>query len=75
MRLNLDQIASESEFDEKNHVLKIRGHEIGFVYYRSGYQVEHYVTKQNWDTRIMLETSQAIKCPSIDFHLGTFKKF
>ena len=45
------------------------------MYYRSGYQVEQYKSEQDWATREMLEISQAIKCPSIDFHLTTFKKF
>jgi hypothetical protein len=40
----MEQIGEEAEFDQNNHVLKLRGKEIGFVYYRSGYQVEHYPT-------------------------------
>jgi len=40
MRLNLTEIKSEIVLDEKTHVITIRGKEIGFVYYRSGYQVE-----------------------------------
>jgi glutathione synthase len=49
--------------------------EVGFVYYRSGYQVEQYESESDWEARIILENSQAIKCPSIDYHLTTFKKF
>lgn len=57
MRCTMEQIGEEAEFDQNNHVLKLRGKEIGFVYYRSGYQVEHYPTQKHWDTRIMLENS------------------
>lgn len=45
------------EFDQDTHVLKIRGREIGFVYYRSGYQVEQYTTKNDWEARKVLELS------------------
>lgn len=75
MRLNFEQIEQLGEIDKETNILKIRGKEIGFVYYRAGYQVEQYQTEKDWDTRVMLEVSQAIKCPSIDYHLTTFKKF
>ena len=75
MRLTFSEIFQQQEFDKETHVLKIRGKEIGFVYYRCGYQVEQYTCDQDWETRKMLETSQAVKCPSIDYHLTTFKKF
>ena len=61
--------------NEDSHVLLINGKEIGFVYYRSGYQVEQYTSENDWKARTILEVSQAIKCPSIDYHLTTFKKF
>ena len=61
--------------DNDNHVLTIDGKEIGFVYYRTGYQEEQYADQIDWDARKMLELSQAVKCPSIDYHLTTFKKF
>ena len=44
MRITFDQLIDEIQFDKGTHILKIRGHEIGFVYYRSGYQVEHFPT-------------------------------
>lgn len=56
--------------------------EIAFVYYRTGYRAEHYMVtgtqewdETKWQTRTMLECSLAIKCPSIDLHLTTFKKY
>lgn len=75
MRLNFKQIHDRMTLDDETHVLHIDGKEIGFVYYRSGYQVEQYTTKDDWEARRILEISQAVKCPSIDYHLTTFKKF
>jgi hypothetical protein len=37
--------------------------------------VEQYANEGAWDARTLLECSRAIKCPSIDVHLTTFKKF
>ena len=37
MRCTLAQINALMVFNEDTHILKIRGKEIGFVYYRSGY--------------------------------------
>lgn len=45
------------------------------MYYRTGYQVEQYANDSAWDARTLMECSKAIKCPSIDVHLTTFKKF
>ena len=75
MRLNFGEINKLMDFDRKTHILKIMGKEIGFVYYRSGYQEEQYTSENDWHAREILELSQAIKCPSINYHLTTFKKF
>lgn len=74
MRVKFSEVFSNGILDE-NNVLRINGKEIGFVYYRAGYQVEQYKNEDDWQARVNLELSQAIKCPSIDFHLSTFKKF
>lgn len=47
---------------------------VAVVYYRSGYQLEAYPTAQEWDTRLLIERSRAIKCPSIQYHLAGTKK-
>lgn len=40
MRHTFKEISQLIEFDKDTHVMKVRGKEIGFVYYRCGYQVE-----------------------------------
>lgn len=74
MRMTFKEILQEKELNE-NNVLTVRGKEIGFVYYRTGYQEEQYTDEGDWESRTILELSQAVKCPSIDYHLTTFKKF
>ena len=48
MRLTFAQVKDEADIDKDTHILTIRGEEIGFVYYRSGYQVEQYPTDKEW---------------------------
>jgi 6-phosphofructokinase len=40
MRCTFKQIGENMEFDNNTHILKVMGKEIGFVYYRCGYQLE-----------------------------------
>lgn len=48
--------------------------EIAVVYYRAGYTPTDYPSKQQWSTRLMLERSNAIKCPSLALQLAGAKK-
>lgn len=75
MRVTFESVTNEGEVDPVTKILKIRGKEIGFVYYRTGYQMEQYANDEDWKARETLECAMPIKCPSIDVHLATFKKF
>ncbi|KAF8463798.1 glutathione synthase [Gautieria morchelliformis] len=48
--------------------------EISVVYYRAGYTPTDYPTPSHYATRIMLESSRAIQCPSIALQLAGGKK-
>lgn len=79
MRCNFDCIKVCGKVDPLTQVLTVTGKEIAFVYYRTGYQADHYIdaagSDHKWEARELLECSMAIKCPSIDFQLTTFKKY
>jgi glutathione synthase len=76
LRLTLSEISARATRDENTGALFIDGtREIALVYYRTGYQAEQYVNESAWNARTLMECSLAIKCPSIDVHLATFKKF
>jgi glutathione synthase len=50
--------------------------EVGLVYYRYCYDPSQYPKgDESWDLRLKIETSKAIKCPSISYHLSGVKKF
>lgn len=48
--------------------------EISVVYFRSGYGPGDYPSEASWNTRLLLERSHAIKCPSISLQLAGCKK-
>lgn len=82
MRKTLLEISAQGEVESESNKLKVAGKEIGFVYYRTGYQADHYFvdgakewSEEKWRARELLECSMPIKCPSIDLHLATFKKY
>ena len=61
--------------DEETGRLFMRDEEITAVYYRAGYSPADYTSADDWEARIILEKSRAIKCPSIDLQLVTCKTF
>ena len=52
----------------------VDGHEIGVIYMRCGYHPDQYPTQLEWDARLMMELSKAIKSPTINYHLAGTKK-
>lgn len=44
------------------------------VYFRAGYDPQHYPSQNEWDARLLIEKSYAIKCPSIQYQLAGTKK-
>ncbi|XP_037560836.2 glutathione synthetase [Dermacentor silvarum] len=47
--------------------------EIAVVYYRSGYSASQ-MTEEDWETRLTIELSSAVKCPSLGYQLAGTKK-
>ncbi|CAN7991747.1 unnamed protein product [Ixodes hexagonus] len=53
--------------------LIVDGNEVAVVYYRTGYSPEQ-MNEKNWEIRLLIEKSFAIKCPSVQYHLAGTKK-
>lgn len=73
IRKNLTQISNGGELGP-NKELVIGGTTASVVYFRSGYEPLQYHCQREWDARLMIERSAAIKCPSIHYHLAGTKK-
>ena len=50
------------------------GYAISVFYFRAGYTPDDYPTEKEWGARSLIESSTAIKCPSIAYHLVGAKK-
>ncbi len=52
------------------------GFEVAVVYFRCGYSPDQYPSADGceWEARLTIERSRAIKCPSIAYHLAGTKK-
>lgn len=49
-------------------------HEVAVVYYRAAYTPDDYSAAADWDTRVRIERSAAVKCPSMALQLAGAKK-
>ena len=73
IRKTLTEVANEGHLDNDKRLF-VGKHEVGVVYYRCGYHPDQYPSEREWDARLMIERSLAIKSPSIQYHLAGTKK-
>ncbi|XP_030759460.1 glutathione synthetase-like isoform X2 [Sitophilus oryzae] len=73
IRKTLTEIHFEGALSSENELL-VNGIVISVVYFRSAYTPDQIPTKKEWDARLLIERSLAIKCPSIQYHLAGTKK-
>ncbi|EGG21840.1 glutathione synthase [Cavenderia fasciculata] len=74
IRRTLLELDTRGKIDPSNHSLQIDGYEISVSYYRAGYTPNDYPSENEWNGRLLVERSLAIKCPSIANHLVGAKK-
>ncbi|KAI7493905.1 glutathione synthase [Hortaea werneckii] len=79
-RLTFARVLADTEVDASRKLIYSPPHsptkkfEVSLVYFRAGYAPSEYRGKQDWDARLHIERSAAIKCPSILTHLAGTKK-
>ncbi|XP_052120485.1 glutathione synthetase isoform X1 [Frankliniella occidentalis] len=73
IRRTLTQLAEQAKL-ERDKRLIVENYEVAVVYYRSGYTPDDYPSEIEWDARLLIEKSLAIKCPTIQYHLAGTKK-
>lgn len=71
-RFTLAQIFEKAKLVDK--CLIINGEEVGLVYFRAGYSPEDYENETDWQARLLIERSLAIKSPNIQTHLAGAKR-
>lgn len=73
IRRTLAQVHSEAVF-HPDGTFSIGGHIVAVVYYRAGYSPNDYPSENEWNVRRLIERTNAIKCPTIAYHLAGTKK-
>ncbi|XP_076277357.1 glutathione synthetase isoform X1 [Lasioglossum baleicum] len=73
IRRNLTQLAATAKMGS-NKELIVDNYNVALVYYRCGYEPGQYHTRKEWEVRLLIERSLAIKCPTIQYHLAGTKK-
>uniref|UniRef100_A0A3Q1EHH7 Glutathione synthetase n=1 Tax=Acanthochromis polyacanthus TaxID=80966 RepID=A0A3Q1EHH7_9TELE len=73
IRRRFEDVSKTGNLDG-NKRLFVDGQEVAVVYFRNGYMPQNYMSEQSWDTRLLMERSQAVKCPDIGTHLAGTKK-
>ena len=52
------------DYLDLNQLFYFRGEtEVAVIYFRCGYAPEQYPTEKEWEARLLIERSLAIKCP------------
>ncbi|XP_032456942.1 glutathione synthetase-like [Nasonia vitripennis] len=73
LRRSLGQLSLCASLSDERHLL-VDGKEVALVYLRSGYSPSQYPSEAEWNARLTLERSRAIKCPNVGMHLAGCKK-
>ncbi|CAK9191339.1 unnamed protein product [Sphagnum troendelagicum] len=73
IRKTLSQVTAEGKLGSNNELF-IGKQVVSVVYYRAGYSPDDYPSESEWDARLLLELSTAVKCPNISYHLAGAKK-
>lgn len=47
---------------------------VAVVYFRAGYSPDNYLSESEWDARLLIEKSDAVKCPWIGLQVANTKK-
>merc|ERR1712087_1022893 len=70
----LREVLEQGRLDESTNRLSLNGVEVSVAYFRAGYTPDDYHSEKEWQGRLLLERSLAIKCPSVAYQLVGAKK-
>ncbi|ESQ32260.1 hypothetical protein EUTSA_v10003956mg [Eutrema salsugineum] len=73
IRKTLAEVENEGRVQEDGTLI-VGGQAVAVVYFRSGYSPTDYPSESEWNARLLIEQSSAVKCPSIAYHLTGTKK-
>lgn len=73
LRVSLDDILKHGKLDKNYNLIYTTSdhveHIVSVAYYRAGYNPSDYPTNREWEARLLVERSSAIKCPTTGYQL------
>ena len=69
-----DDSSSSSGSSEGGGRLEVGGHPVSVVYFRAGYTPADYPSAAEWRARVVIESCDAFKCPTVAYQLAGAKK-
>ncbi|XP_048528893.1 glutathione synthetase, chloroplastic isoform X2 [Triticum urartu] len=73
IRKTLSEVEAEGQV-LLDGTLVVNDRKVAVVYFRAGYTPNDYPSEAEWNARLLMEQSSAVKCPSISYHLVGTKK-
>ncbi|XP_061689331.1 glutathione synthetase isoform X2 [Syngnathoides biaculeatus] len=73
IRKRFEDVSESGKLDQDKRLF-VDCQEVAVVYFRNGYMPHNYKSEKDWDARLMMECSLAVKCPDIGTHLAGTKK-
>uniref|UniRef100_A0A914C710 Glutathione synthetase n=1 Tax=Acrobeloides nanus TaxID=290746 RepID=A0A914C710_9BILA len=74
IRATLTALSKRLHISESHDLFLDNSLKVAIVYFRAGYSPCHYPTEAEWEVRLMMERSTAVKCPWIGLQLANTKK-
>ncbi|KAJ1971287.1 Glutathione synthetase [Dimargaris xerosporica] len=74
IRQTLAELRQGAHIDPTTQALVLNGTEVAVVYYRTCYAPTDYASSADWETRLIVEQSRAIKAPTVAYQLAGTKK-
>uniref|UniRef100_A0A0K0EL02 Glutathione synthetase n=1 Tax=Strongyloides stercoralis TaxID=6248 RepID=A0A0K0EL02_STRER len=74
LRIPLSECRDRLKLGKNYELIMDDKYEIGVVYFRTGYSPTNYIDDEDWNSRLLIERSCAIKSPWIGLQLANTKK-
>lgn len=74
IRKSFNDLRNNSKLNGNKQLIICDKYEVAVIYYRTAYAPQDFAGEEDWNLRLLLEQSMAIKCPSIQYHLAGCKK-
>ncbi|CEF69695.1 Glutathione synthetase [Strongyloides ratti] len=74
IRIPLSECRNRLKLGKNYELIMDDIYEIGVVYFRTGYSPENYIDEEDWNSRLLIEKSCAIKSPWIGLQLANTKR-